>query len=136
MGIGVTVHAMGDGAARLMLDAMEETYRRNGLLKARHQLGHASSIHPDDLPRLVELDLTPEFSPVLWNVNRMIDGVAGNAGEERMSRRIATRIVQRRPLHTTQELASTVISAMPGNPKKRWRIPAFLHSILHLNLYP
>ena len=43
-------------------------------------------------------------------------------GEERLSRRIARRIVQRRPLHTTTELANTVIAAMPGNSNKRWRI--------------
>lgn len=44
-----------------------------------------------------------------------------NYGEERLSRRIARRIVQRRPLHTTTELANTVISAMPSS-NKRWRI--------------
>jgi 16S rRNA (cytosine1402-N4)-methyltransferase len=45
-----------------------------------------------------------------------------NYGEERLSRQIAHRIIQRRPLHTTTELANTVISAMPGNRNKRWRI--------------
>ena len=42
-------------------------------------------------------------------------------GEERLSRRIARRIVERRPLQTTTELANLIISAMPGQ-KKRWRI--------------
>ncbi len=42
-------------------------------------------------------------------------------GEERLSRRIARRIVQRRPIQTTTELANIVVSAMPGQ-KKRWRI--------------
>ena len=45
-----------------------------------------------------------------------------NYGEERLSRRIARRIVQRRPLKTTIDLANTVISAMPGTGNKRWRI--------------
>ncbi|MEM9136125.1 MAG: 16S rRNA (cytosine(1402)-N(4))-methyltransferase RsmH [Cyanobacteria bacterium P01_F01_bin.42] len=42
-------------------------------------------------------------------------------GEERLSRRIARRIVERRPLQTTSDLANTVLSAMPTT-KKRWRI--------------
>lgn len=92
IGVGVTVHAMGDAAARQMLDAMEFA-NKNGELKARHQLGHASSIHPDDLPRLVAYDLTPEFSPVLWDPNEMIDGIASNAGDERMSRLFPMRSV-------------------------------------------
>jgi len=45
-----------------------------------------------------------------------------NYGEERLSRRIARRIVERRPLYTTTELANAVISSMPGNNNKRWRI--------------
>ena len=93
MGIGMTVHAMGDAAARRMLNAMDGAKGKNGELKARHQLAHASSIHPDDLPRLVELDLTPEFSPVLWDPNGMIDGVAENAGAERMNRLFPMRSV-------------------------------------------
>jgi 16S rRNA (cytosine1402-N4)-methyltransferase len=39
-------------------------------------------------------------------------------GEERLSRRIARRIVQRRPLHTTTELAEAIASSVP--PKYRY----------------
>ncbi|BAY24378.1 S-adenosyl-methyltransferase MraW [Calothrix sp. NIES-2100] len=39
-------------------------------------------------------------------------------GEERLSRRIARRIVERRPLHTTVELASAIASSVP--PKYRY----------------
>ena len=85
-GLGLTVHATGDGAARLMLDAMQAVSEQTGELSARHQLAHALSIHPDDISRLVELNLTPEFSPVLWEPNELIDGLVDNAGEERMKR--------------------------------------------------
>lgn len=44
-------------------------------------------------------------------------------GEERMSRRIARAIVQRRPLQTTTQLADVIISSLPATArKKRWRI--------------
>ncbi|MEH1864808.1 MAG: 16S rRNA (cytosine(1402)-N(4))-methyltransferase RsmH [Nostoc sp.] len=39
-------------------------------------------------------------------------------GEERLSRRIAKRIVERRPLHTTTELADAIASSVP--PKYRY----------------
>ncbi|MDZ8089525.1 MAG: 16S rRNA (cytosine(1402)-N(4))-methyltransferase RsmH [Nostoc sp. DedQUE12b] len=39
-------------------------------------------------------------------------------GEERLSRRIARRIVERRPLHTTTELAEVIASSVP--PKYRY----------------
>ena len=86
MGMGVTVHAMGDAAARQMIEALESVKRKNGVIKARHQLGHASLIHPDDLPRLKEVDLTSEFSPVLWFPNGMINGYAAQLGPERVEK--------------------------------------------------
>jgi predicted amidohydrolase YtcJ len=86
MGMGVTVHAMGDAAARQMIDALEAAKEKNGALKARHQLGHASLIHPDDLPRLKEVDLTSEFSPVLWFPNGMVEGYSAPLGPERVEK--------------------------------------------------
>jgi predicted amidohydrolase YtcJ len=86
MGMGVTVHAMGDAAARQMIDALEAVKEKNGAIKARHQLGHASLIHPDDLPRLKEVDLTSEFSPVLWFPNGMVEGYSGALGPERVEK--------------------------------------------------
>ena len=84
MGMGVTVHAMGDAAAAQMIDALEAVKMKNGAIKARHQLGHASLIHPDDLPRLKEVDLTSEFSPVLWFPNGMVEGYSEPLGPERV----------------------------------------------------
>jgi predicted amidohydrolase YtcJ len=86
MGMGVTVHAMGDAAARQMIDALEAVKVKNGAIKARHQLGHASLIHADDLPRLKEVDLTSEFSPVLWFPNGMVEGYSEPLGPERVEK--------------------------------------------------
>ena len=61
-------HAVGDGAARLALDAVEEARRRNGPSDARHHVAHLELIHPDDLPRFAELDVTANIQP-FWAVN-------------------------------------------------------------------
>ncbi|MBO0351615.1 16S rRNA (cytosine(1402)-N(4))-methyltransferase RsmH [Phormidium pseudopriestleyi FRX01] len=48
-----------------------------------------------------------------WDEVALLD-IFSRYGEERFSRRIARRIVERRPLKTTTELASAVASSVPG----------------------
>jgi len=86
MGVGITAHATGDAANRQLLDAVEATKKKNGAVKARHQLAHASLIHPDDYPRFKELDVTAEFSPVVWFPTPYTEGVASELGEDRRNR--------------------------------------------------
>ncbi|MEH1911429.1 MAG: 16S rRNA (cytosine(1402)-N(4))-methyltransferase RsmH [Nostoc sp.] len=52
-----------------------------------------------------------------WNEADLAD-IFFKYGEERLSRRIARRIVERRPLHTTVELAEAIASSVP--PKYRY----------------
>jgi predicted amidohydrolase YtcJ len=113
MGLGLVAHATGDGAARRLLDAMQVVRGQQGELKGRHQLGHAISIHPDDLPRLVELNLTPEFSPVLWAPNAYIDAIAANVGKDRMSRLF--------PMRSVHEAGGRVVIGSDG--PLFWRDP-------------
>lgn len=84
MGIGVTIHATGDAANRQMIDAVERVKEKHGILKARHQLAHASMIHPDDFTRLGELDITAEFSPVVWWATDFVQTQISEIGGERM----------------------------------------------------
>ncbi len=42
-------------------------------------------------------------------------------GEERFSRRIARRVVEKRPIYTTSELVNVIIVAMPASARKRWK---------------
>ncbi len=85
MGIGITAHANGDGAVRQFLDALEEAKRRNGgELKARHQVAHAVGIHPEDLPRFKELNVTAEFSPISWMPSALSEGLSPEIGPDRM----------------------------------------------------
>jgi len=84
MGMGITIHVTGDAANRQMIDAVERVKKKHGELKGRHQLAHASMIHPDDIPRLGQLDITPEFSPVVWFATEFVKAQIPQIGEERM----------------------------------------------------
>lgn len=84
MGMGVTIHATGDAANRQMIDTVERVKRKYGALKARHQLGHASMLHPDDIGRQKALDLTAEFSPVVWFTTDFVKAQIPQIGTERM----------------------------------------------------
>ena len=48
-----------------------------------------------------------------WDEKKLAD-IFFHYGEERFSRRIARRIVEKRPFHTTTELAAAIASAVPG----------------------
>ena len=84
MGMGITIHATGDAANRQMINALEQVKKKHGELKARHQLAHASMIHPKDFARLKDLDITAEFSPVVWWNTEFVKAQVPQIGDERM----------------------------------------------------
>ncbi len=60
----VHIHVIGDAAVRAALDAFEYARYRNGASRYRHHLAHVQFIHPDDLKRFGDLDVTGTFSPI------------------------------------------------------------------------
>jgi predicted amidohydrolase YtcJ len=54
-GLQVQLHAIGDGAIRMALDAFEHAAAVNGPRDRRHRVEHLEVPHPDDLPRFAEL---------------------------------------------------------------------------------
>lgn len=61
----VHFHAIGNGAVRQSLDAVESARRHNGNRGNRHHISHLQLIHPDDIPRFRTLDVVANFQP-LW----------------------------------------------------------------------
>ena len=59
------IHAIGDAAVRAALDAVDYARRVNGPRDNRHHIAHAAVIHPDDIPRFAELNVTANFQ-ALW----------------------------------------------------------------------
>lgn len=64
-GFQVHFHAIGDGAVRQALDAIEAARTANGDLGHRHHISHLQLVHPDDQPRFRQLNVVANFQP-LW----------------------------------------------------------------------
>jgi predicted amidohydrolase YtcJ len=64
-GFQVHFHAIGDGAIRQCLDAVQSARQTNGHSGQRHHLSHIQMINPVDLPRFRELGVIANFQP-LW----------------------------------------------------------------------
>ena len=62
-GLDLAVHAIGDGANRAVLDALEATRERWEPRGLRPRIEHAQLLHPDDLPRFAELGVTASMQP-------------------------------------------------------------------------
>ncbi|WP_240135659.1 amidohydrolase [Streptomyces sp. MUM 178J] len=77
----LAVHAIGDRAADLALDALERAQRLRPRPDARHRIEHAGLIRPDQLPRFARLGVSAVVQP---NFLRYFgDDYAAIMGEER-----------------------------------------------------
>ncbi|HUD39540.1 MAG TPA: amidohydrolase [Streptosporangiaceae bacterium] len=65
LGFQVHFHAIGDRAVRECLDALAVARAANGRNDHRHHIAHLQVVHPDDLPRFAELDVTANMQ-ALW----------------------------------------------------------------------
>jgi predicted amidohydrolase YtcJ len=64
-GFQVHFHAIGDRAVRECLDAIGAARTANGRGDHRHHIAHLQVVHPDDVPRFAELDVTANLQ-ALW----------------------------------------------------------------------
>jgi len=62
-GLQISVHAIGDGAVRRVLDGYEAARSANGARDSRHRIEHIELLHPDDFPRLRELGVVASMQP-------------------------------------------------------------------------
>ncbi len=81
-GFTIKTHAVGDGAVRKTLDAIELS-RKNGS-KLRHSVAHAVIVNPDDIKRFKELDAIAEFSPYFWFPGVHVDLMTADIGAKRI----------------------------------------------------
>lgn len=83
-GFQVHVHAIGDRAIRVALDAFELARKRNGVKDNRHLISHLNVITKADQPRFVSLGVTANLQP-LWSVlDEYMKLTAVRVGPERM----------------------------------------------------
>ncbi len=62
-GLQVGVHAIGDAANRLVLDAYERALAAYPDNPGRHRVEHAQILHSDDIPRFAQLDVIAAMQP-------------------------------------------------------------------------
>lgn len=63
LGFQIHIHAIGDAATHLALNAFEETQKKNGPSKNRHHIAHLQIVDPQDLPRFHQLNVCANFQP-------------------------------------------------------------------------
>ncbi|MBI3979971.1 MAG: amidohydrolase [Chloroflexi bacterium] len=63
-GISSAIHAIGDGANRVALDAIERVRREGIGPELRHRIEHAQFVDPADLPRFAELGVIASVQPI------------------------------------------------------------------------
>jgi predicted amidohydrolase YtcJ len=72
----VHVHAIGDRAIRMTLDAFERARSANGARDARHTITHLQLIDPADLPRFRRLGVVANFEPFWANGDEYLTRLA------------------------------------------------------------
>ncbi|WP_262689482.1 amidohydrolase [Kordiimonas aestuarii] len=65
-GFQVHMHAIGDRAVRVALDAVEKSQQANGELGHRHHIAHLEIVQPEDIKRFAKLGVTANMQ-TLWH---------------------------------------------------------------------
>lgn len=87
-GVGVHVHAMGDGTIRRVVDALVAMKEANGDTGVHHKVAHNTMLQPEEIARLAELkDVNIDFSPPIWYPHAgATPGLTAAVGAERTSK--------------------------------------------------
>lgn len=64
--VDVHLHALGDGAVRLALDMVEQARSEVSASRSRFTMCHLEIVHPTDVKRFAELDVTAQSTPTWY----------------------------------------------------------------------
>ena len=62
-GLQISVHAIGDGAVRMVLDGYQAAREVNCPRDSRHRIEHIEVVHPDDIPRFARMGVVASMQP-------------------------------------------------------------------------
>ncbi len=85
-GFLIHVHAIGDRAVRMTLDAFEKARARNDARDSRHSISHLQLIDPADIPRFRELGVVANFQALWANGDEYLTKLADPALGPKRSR--------------------------------------------------
>lgn len=83
-GFQVMIHAIGDKAIRMSLDAFEQAQKSNGKTNNHHQITHTEFVAPDDITRFAQLGIIANFQPLWSTMDPYMQMTAVRVGTERM----------------------------------------------------
>jgi len=63
-GLQIYIHAIGDRAVRIALDAYAHARQVNGARDSRHRIEHIETVAPEDIPRFAELGVMASMMPI------------------------------------------------------------------------
>ncbi|PKD43940.1 amidohydrolase [Rhodohalobacter barkolensis] len=82
-GFQMNIHAIGDAANRQVLNSFQYAQEQLGdQSELRHRVEHAQIVHPDDIPRFVELDIIASMQPT--HATSDMNMAEDRVGSERM----------------------------------------------------
>jgi predicted amidohydrolase YtcJ len=84
LGLTVKMHAAGDGAVRIAVDAVEAAREANGNSGLMHDVFHISFADRNDFARMRDLGGALEFSPYRCNLQPIVNDIRYAVGEQRM----------------------------------------------------
>ncbi|HHP7239839.1 amidohydrolase [Longibacter sp.] len=96
-GFQVNIHAIGDRANRVTLDAFEAAFDSLGTGIGRHRVEHAQILHPDDLSRFAGLDVIASMQPT--HATSDMPWARARLGEERLDGAYAWQSLQESGAH-------------------------------------
>lgn len=83
-GFSVHTHTIGDGAVKLMLDAIEAAEMESSNFDARNMLAHLQLLRPEDVQRCGDLNVGAIVAPLWMPINRLyFDQMVEYLGEDR-----------------------------------------------------
>ena len=87
-GVGVHIHAMGDGTIRRVISAFEGMKALNGNSGVPHKIAHNTMLLNEDIPRIAAMEgVNIDFSPPLWYPHAgATPGLLASVGEERTNK--------------------------------------------------
>lgn len=113
-GMQVHLHAVGDRAVRMALDAIEQAQRVNGRRDARHQITHLHVIDDQDLARFAQLGVIANVQPYFaTNIGYNTDRALELLGPERHRRMFRFRDLR---MNGARLAVSTDTPVSPINP--------------------
>ncbi len=93
-GLQVFIHAIGDRAVRMALDAYQNARKVNGTHDARFRIEHIETVQAADIPRFAQLGVLASMAPIHADP-ASIDVWEKSAGPDRSSRGFAWRALEK-----------------------------------------